>query len=198
MPLAGPFTCLDYTATPTQQPDGQGGTVSIYPALSGVFYICDPATYAASRAALDAYKVTAPKGADGVSAQHIMGGDDATNPTQTITFSFPDQATADPVVAQVAATPVPAPDPVPAGVPSPPRTISLLDFKLRIPAAKAMAILAARATDPEIAYADEMINSVGGPNGPMVDLDDPLVRQYVADLVTKGYLTADDQTVILA
>lgn len=191
MPLAGPFTCLDYTATPTQQPDGLGGTVSVYPALAGVFYICDPATYAASRAALDPYKVTAPKGADGVSAQHIMGGDDAENVTQTITFSFPDQATADPVVAEVAATPVPTSPPPSDPSPLPPRTLSRIDFIERFPEAVQMEL--ATSVDPVIVAAHFKLLAVSA-----IELDATSTQQLVGYLVQQGKLSPEEAAVVLA
>jgi hypothetical protein len=191
--ISDAFVCFDYSATPTLTDDGHGGTYPAYPPLAGVFAITDLATFARSSDALSPYRVTQ------VPAQHVLGGDDPANPTLTVTLQFPDQATFDAVTGPVNALPPIAYSPSdPAPQPANPRVISLLDFKLRIPAAKAMAILAARTTDPEIAYADELINSVGGPNGPVVNLDDPLVRQYVGDLVLKGYLTADDQAAILA
>jgi hypothetical protein len=185
MSIGEPFVCFDKTATPTVTTDGQGNTITTYPALPGVYAITDLATFARSSDVLGPYRVSI------VPAQRIMGGDDPENPTLTVTLAFPDQATYDAMTGDVNALPPvlpPTPAP-PSNLPA--RTLARIDFIERFPAA-AQATLAT-SVDPVIVAARFKLLAVSA-----VELDATSTQQLVGYLVEQGVITASEAAGVLA
>lgn len=88
-------------------------------------------------------------------------------------------------------TPPPAPPAPPA--PAPVTDMTKLAFLLRFTQAERIAIAAAQASDPVIADAQMMLGLAQD-----IDVADPNTSQYIDYLGSKGYLTADRVTAILA
>ena len=94
--LYGPFTIL------THNPDGSLGTTDAQgqwvpnaPA-PGVHYTTDAASFAAAETVLGPYRAV-----HAWPLQNVLAGDDPAKPTMTVPLVFPDQATADAVIAQL-------------------------------------------------------------------------------------------------
>jgi hypothetical protein len=121
MPLAGPFTFLDYGATPTMV-DG----VEVYPPQAGLFYITDLDTFAAMSETLTPWRVfPAP-------TQAVLAGDDPADPQHTVTLCFPDAPTATPIVETVDALPPIPTAPPPPPPPPPPPEPEVLNYRFMI------------------------------------------------------------------
>lgn len=97
MPLYGPFPVLNLSGTPTTSTDPDSGvTFTTYPLAAGVHYTADAPTWQANQALLTPYAdATRP-------LQFVMAGDDPAAPANTHPLVFPDQATANSVIAQLA------------------------------------------------------------------------------------------------
>lgn len=122
MPVAGPFTFLDYSAAPIVT-DG----VEVYPPQAGVFCICDRDTYGAAADRLVAYLIPTP-----VPTQAVMAGDTADDAPNTVTLHFADAATAQGVMVEInALPPVPSPPPPPEP-PSPAPVSEVLNYRFLI------------------------------------------------------------------
>ena len=176
MALAGPIPYVDRTAAPTVHTGGDGSTWRTWPALPGVFYITDPATFARAAEALTPYRVE-----PALPLQGVLAGDDPAAPFATVTLRFPDAAAAAPIVAAVnALPPVPASPAVADPSPEPVRKTYLYRFKCALDTLGLLSI-----ADALVAQADTQTKLYWGAPGygggvPEVLRTDPLLATMAA------------------
>lgn len=102
MNLDGPFTVYDKRTGVVATDPVTKTSFTTYTASPGVHYMCDLATFTAKQALLAPYRVTPT-----TPLQRVWAGDNPANPQWTVALVFPDQATANSVLAQVLPPAVP-------------------------------------------------------------------------------------------